>query len=191
MDRELILSFINRAYSTACSHGFHDVERSDIHWMMLVLSEIGEMVEADRKSRHANVGKFNELVRPSSFNVEFVSYVKDTLEDELADVCIRLFDFCGTRGLVPFMADGRLIDMDAKFGECFGDYTLCEQSYALCNLVTDVTATKLVESQERALGSVLSFIVAFARHHGIDLVWHIEQKMRYNESRSKKHGKEY
>lgn len=190
MEKDLVLSYIGRAYGTACSHGFHDVERSDMHFMMLVLSEIGEMVEADRKSRRANPKGFEKCVG-LTYNDRFKNYVKDSVEDELADVCIRLFDFCGTRRLTPLMVGGRLVDMDAEFGENFGGYTLCEQAYALCNLVTDVTETKLRESQERALGSVLSFIVAFARHHGIDLVWHIEQKMRYNESRSVKHGKEY
>lgn len=34
-------------------------------------------------------------------------------------------------------------------------------------------------------------IIGLAKHLNIDLFWHIEQKMRYNELRENKHGKKY
>ena len=34
-------------------------------------------------------------------------------------------------------------------------------------------------------------IFALAKHLDIDLLWHIEQKMRYNELRPKLNGKKY
>ena len=43
----------DRAYQCACKHGFHDKEYSDKHWLMLIITEISEAVDADRK------GKFN------------------------------------------------------------------------------------------------------------------------------------
>lgn len=41
----------NRAYKTACEHGFHDKELSNEHLLCLVISELMEAVEADRKGR--------------------------------------------------------------------------------------------------------------------------------------------
>lgn len=41
----------DRAYKTACEHGFHDKELSNEHWLCLVISELMEAVEADRKGR--------------------------------------------------------------------------------------------------------------------------------------------
>lgn len=38
-----------RAYNIACEHGFHDVELSDEHFLMLAISELSEAIEADRK----------------------------------------------------------------------------------------------------------------------------------------------
>ena len=189
MDREKILSFINRAYATACAHGFHDVDRSDAHFMMLVISEIGEMVEADRRKRRFDREKYRNGF--DSDKVMFEKYVKDTLEDELADVCIRIFDFCGYRRLEPVMSSKGLIDMGDSFEEIFGGMSICEQCYAVCNLVTDVTRFASPVEKRRALGSILSFAVSFARYHGIDLEWHIENKMRYNENRAIRHGKGY
>ena len=198
MEKDLVLSYIKRAYDTACRHGFHDVERSDAHWMMLVVSEIGEMVEADRKSRHAvydamdYCDKHSDEIDLESWCRYFERDVKDTIEDELADVCIRLFDFCGTRDVVPMMADDGLIDMRDAFKESFGAMTVCEQCYSFAVLVTDVTCrNSIFTSIGSTIGSLLSFAVAFADYHHIDLVWHIEHKMRYNESRAKLHGKGY
>lgn len=197
MERKKVLGFIKRAYTTALDHGFHDVDRSDGHWMMLVMSEIGEMVEADRKKRRAvyDAVEYSEKHADETDDVYWNRYferdVKDTLEDELADVCIRIFDFCGYRSLEPVMSSKGLIDMGDSFAEIFGDMSICEQCYALCNLVTDVTRFASPDEKQRALGSILSFAVSFARHHGIDLEWHIDRKMRYNENREVRHGKEY
>ena len=41
----------NRAYKTACEHGFHDKELSNEHLLCLVTSELMEAVEADRNER--------------------------------------------------------------------------------------------------------------------------------------------
>ena len=38
----------DRAYKTACEHGFHDKELSNEHCLMLVITELSEAVEAER-----------------------------------------------------------------------------------------------------------------------------------------------
>lgn len=201
VSKEKINEFISRAYKTACEHGFHDEERSDEHWMMLIISEIGEMMEADRKSRHADVGAFKALeeIRIGSdaeyaeyVNKCFVEHIKDTLEDELADVCIRVFDYCGTRSLTPHMDDDRLVDIEVEFENLFGKFSVCEQCFALSCIVSDICrCCKSDEDKELQLGLILYTCFGFARHYKIDLAWHIEHKMAYNESRPNKHGKGY
>lgn len=39
----------DRAYKTACEHGFHDKRLSNEHHLCLIISELMEAVEADRK----------------------------------------------------------------------------------------------------------------------------------------------
>ena len=43
-----------RAFENARAKGFHDVERKDNHWLMLVVCELAEAVEADRSGRRAD-----------------------------------------------------------------------------------------------------------------------------------------
>lgn len=190
--REKTNEFIDRAYKCACEHGFHDEELSVEHYLMLVLSEIGEMVEADRKNRHADLSRFkreyekypNLVDEQTRFVASFEKYVKDTLCDELADVVIRLFDFCGTIDYQPVVVDSCDLFRDAH-----GLKTICEQCFYMSVAVTRILNRGVVIPDN--ISVVLSFCFAFAEFHNIDLLWHIEKKMDYNASRVKLHGKKY
>lgn len=68
--------------------------------LALIISEASEALEADRKN--INFGKASsdfktELLRynDNRFNQLFKEHVKDTKEDEIADILIRVLDFCG------------------------------------------------------------------------------------------------
>ena len=185
--------FIGRAFDTATKHGFHDKKTSVEHQLMLVISEIGEAVEADRKNRHANLAGFDKCIG-IEYSQRFKDYVKDSVEDELADVVIRIFDFCGLRKITPAMSSKGVLDMQDEFKEIFGNMSVCEQCFALSCLVGDIGrySEKWDKDRiEREIGAILSFCFDFAKFHGFDLEWHVEHKLRYNESRERLHGKKY
>lgn len=48
----------DKAYQCAVAHGWHDENLSDEHFLCLVISELMEAVEADRKGMHANRANF-------------------------------------------------------------------------------------------------------------------------------------
>lgn len=50
----------DKAYRIAYDHGFHDKELSNEHCLMLVITELSEAVEADRKDKYADIGMFKE-----------------------------------------------------------------------------------------------------------------------------------
>ena len=191
--KEKLDSLTTRAFDTACSHGFHDVERSNAHFMMLVLSEIGEMVEADRKSRRVKLhgDALDNTLRFNDFVPTFEHLVKDTMEDELADVVIRLLDFCGKRGISLFMGNDGIVDMQDKFVEMFGEMSVCEQCFYLSRVVTSIGDDAPAQNLPSLVACAISFCFEFATFHKIDLLWHIEKKMAYNETRAKMHGKNY
>lgn len=196
--RQDITNIIQDAYGIAKVHGFHDCYHSSAHYMMLVLSEIGEMVEADRKNRRARVHDFQYItslttVKPDAVNHYFEKMIKDTMEDEMADVVIRLCDFCGSLDIVPYMAD-TMVDMSKEFNEFWGDKSVCEQCFFLSAMIVDIqSASYDADDTEmrKCLGSTLSFIFEMANYHGIDLLWHVERKMEYDKTRPALHGKAY
>ncbi|MCS0789540.1 hypothetical protein NX021_15410 [Cytobacillus firmus] len=61
------------AYETAKSKGWHDEPRETGTLLALIHSEVSEALEADRKGD------------------------KENFAEELADVCIRIFDLCGPK----------------------------------------------------------------------------------------------
>ena len=73
--------------------GFWDNERNVGELLMLITSELGEAMEAHRKGKFAN----GHLMATSyaTWKEWFEKHYKDTFEDELADVFIRLFDLIG------------------------------------------------------------------------------------------------
>lgn len=177
--KEKTREFIDRAYRTACEHGFHDEKLSVEHMLMLVITEISEAVEADRRNIHANLAGFEKCIG-LTYEDRFKNYVKESVDDELADVCIRLYDLCGALGIEPVL-DG-LVMYKTDWDDC----SFCEMCYHLC---VSLKADK--ELLPDIIGDALVFIGFLCEDMGIDLERHIELKMRYNESRPKRHGKKY
>ena len=184
----------DRAYKTACEHGFHDEELSNEHCLCLVISELMEAVEADRKGRFAKVpvDKKGTIFDERTFHYQnkyfaenFETYIKDCVEDELADAVIRLLDLAGLRNI-------SIDDFpeEAIYGaseSCVGE-TFTESIYAISTLPIR-HFYKYNYSFENQIGHMLLSIFGLAKHLNIDLLWHVNQKMRYNELRENKHGK--
>ena len=95
----------DEAYQNAVEHGFHDsdteISRTSegFHALLaqrlaLIHSEISEVLEADRKGRESEIYAFYHD-KKKDFIDRFNSYIKDTIEDELADAIIRILDLCG------------------------------------------------------------------------------------------------
>lgn len=95
----------DRAYKTACEHGFHDKELSNEHHLCLIVGELMEAVEADRKGKRADRESFKSSYEDeephddANFKYCFEKYIKDTISDELSDAVIRLLDLAGLRGI--------------------------------------------------------------------------------------------
>lgn len=180
----------DRAYKNAVAHGWHEEDKSDQHWLCLVISEIMEAVEADRKNRHASVKFFNHsidyalrelhLTEQNFSNYFFNSYkenIKGSVEEELADACIRILDLAGLRNT-------DLDDFDYEGSDTmeYSEMSFTEAMFHISRMATN----KFYTGEFIAL--LLNEIFAFCRDWEIDIFWHIEQKMKYNELRPYKHG---
>lgn len=75
--------------------GFYDDDRQIGTLLMLVVSELSEALEADRKDRHCTESGGALNVDGTIDKELFEEKFKDTFEDEIADAFIRLFDLCG------------------------------------------------------------------------------------------------
>lgn len=179
-------AYRDQAYKIACEHGFHDEYRSSKHWKCLIISELMEAVEADRKGKLADIRAFNTrqcVGRGSkdvtvSYEYNFGLCIKDTVEDELADACIRIFDLAGYKDIDLKLWSVRTPVIDQK-----GTFT--ENIYNIVHGLVDC------EPLNRCLMLTLIRIFLLAEAMGIDIEKHIQLKMEYNASRPYKNGKRY
>jgi hypothetical protein len=159
-----------------------------------------EAVEADRKNRRFDkekhkLGEYAEcqgwLTTEEKFINVFNRYIKDTVEDELSDAVIRLLDLAGSldislEDIYDFMKEPEYKDWD----DALKEMSFTERMFFLTSILLTSILTNDGDIAEVIKASiVVIFLNADLLY--IDLLWHIEQKMKYNELRENKHGKKY
>lgn len=173
------------AWQIAKDHGFHDTKKSTEHWKCLIITEISEAVNADRKNINASQHDVDALISrykdmpASEFNAEFKKTIKDTTADELADVAIRIMDFAEEARLNLNIKRWGSIDDIAESASRSGK-TFTEYAYSLMSDIVNV-----------GLEWPLVVLIAYCKQNGIDLYSHIELKMHYNRFRPLRNGKAY
>ena len=193
----------DKAYKIACEHGFHNQELSNKHLLCLVISELMEAVEADRRGRRANVDWFKKKIANSricqgldsdiskerGYEVVYDETIKGSIEEELADAVIRLLDLAGLRNinLKSAMQDINSEAIDDSADSCASE-TFTETIYAISTL--PVRYEDLFDFPT-TINDMIFSLFGFAKYLNFDLFWHIEQKMKYNQYREKMHRKKY
>lgn len=181
----------DRAYNCACDHGFHDKEYSDEHFLMLTITELSEAVEADRKGKRVDTdaqSAYDLCQKDKFYAYAYDNYIKGTIEEELADAIIRLLDLFGVRNI---FLDETGFDEETfqDYANVYKDKTFIESVYYI---IEELIKHRKSVTESCVLPEIILLdIFGLAKHLDIDLVWHIEQKMKYNELRPKMHGKKY
>lgn len=176
------------AYAIALSQGLY-AEKCDVNsCLSAIIAEVYEMVAAHRKRRYADMASFKKVTTRNWFKWKFKTaynvYIKDTLQDEFADVAILIMSFAEHKG----------IELSGKLSEPwyrnFSNYSMNANAFAFAKNATRThkKGGKEISLQER-LTFLRCFIFEWARQSGVDMPTHIILKMKYNENRSYKHMK--
>lgn len=165
--------------------------------LMLIVGEISEAMDAHQCGRFADMKEYDSEIAyiAENFpraNIEggfrlapFEKYIKNTFEDELADIVMRMLDYCAAFG----------VDVEHEYKRtnvCYYD-NIGEMLLYCTEAITAYKKTTLVcETLKRVhLARPIKIAEKIAFHHDINLEKHIALKMRYNETRPYKHGKRY
>lgn len=170
----------DKAYQNAKAHGFHDEEYSDEHYLMLIITELSEAVEAHRKGKRADVKSYEEYAEYwKDKDLSFQKYMKDTLEDELADAVIRLLDFAGLK------------EIDLKYFKPYPPEKKDGFTEDVFVVVCTIAANYICYKLDNLFRVCIEIIEQIAIKNGFDLWYFVKEKMKFNEGREKLHGKKY
>lgn len=179
-------------HQRAVAKGFWAEKRTVYHHLMLVISEFSEAVEADRLGKWAKLDHDTidtlQRIEGAPYAQEFLRLVKDTVEDEIADAVIRLLDLLGCLLKGVDLTQEELDMVPAAYDNDTPPNMLTDALF----VVVSGSVYGIIKDKEFI--SVLSPIKSLEQlcdHLGIDLMTHIELKLKYNATRPALHGKKY
>ena len=175
LDPERLAKLQQRIWDVATAHGWHEQPIPTAQYCGLIMTEMAEAIEADRNGRRFKLTSAPPE-HPQWFQGWYQEWVKGTIEEEFADVVIRVLDMAqevhGDRmrwlGYYPW---GQVYHEDKSF---------IENAWYFIREILNWGTMNISDS--------VSFMFDWAQDLGIDLWQHIEWKMKYNELRPYKHG---
>ena len=184
IDEEKLKKWSKEIYDNAVAHGWHEEQHSEEHYLGLIMTEVAEAVKADRNGKRANMPMFEkESQTPQPVNHKkdhwkfcFELFVKNSIEDEFADIVIRLLD-------MAYALHGESMSWETYPGVIPSPrkyYSFVKNAWNLVSLSLDKDPCAICGS--------IDYVYKWAEILDIDLDMHIELKMKYNAMREHKHG---
>lgn len=155
---------------------------------MLVISELSECLEAHRKSKFADLNLFSKIVTQlnldaDGWNKNFEAYIKDSVEDELADAIIRCLDMLYyIEKPIENLKINKIIFKEDNFAQML---------LKCCSQMSGIYDGQEADFMAYRINVSLTRIFTLSEILEIDIMKHVELKMAYNKTRERLHGKAY
>ena len=189
---DMLNRYAKDCHERSVAKGFWDEKRTVGHYLMLAFGEFHEAIEADRLGKWVKLTpeQIEELrgLEGAAFAQAFLRMVKDAVGDEIADAVIRLLDLLGC------LLDGRELQarkvnrVNSVYGEDGIPPMLTD---ALIPIVATMCEADADCDTTTGILYAIKSLEHLCAHLGIDLMAHIDLKLKYNETRPAKHGKKY
>ena len=180
-------------HQRSVAKGFWDETRTVMHYLMLAFGELHEAIEADR------IGKWAKLdpdtidtlhrIEGAIYVQEFLRLVEGTVGCEIADAVIRLLDLLGWMLKDRALSETEVAtDLGVSAFYIAGEMTLAE---ALWPILREACCLCDKYAHRYAILYSIKSLELLCDRLGIDLMTHIELKLKYNATRPALHGKKY
>lgn len=94
IDGKRLNLWARRQYDINIKKGWHKPEYTTSHFLMMVVTELSEIIEADRKGQQARkiFYRVNLAEDDLDYQDAYNHYIKTSIEEEFADVCLRTIE---------------------------------------------------------------------------------------------------
>ena len=190
---DVLNRYAKDCHERAVAKGFWDVPHSVGHYLMLAYGELHEAIEADRLGKWAKLSpeavKNLRVVSDGAFTKAFLWFVKYRVEEEIADAVIRLLDLLGWMLKDRALSETEVAtDLGVSAFYISGEMTLAD---ALWPILQEACCLCGKYAHRYAILYSIKSLELLCDRLGIDLMTHIELKLKYNETRPALHGKKY
>lgn len=189
----MLARFSQDFHRRAVAKGFWDVPHTVGHYLMLAFGELSEAIEADRLGKWVKLTpeQIEELrgLDGAAYAQAFIRIVKDTVGDEIADAVIRLLDLLGWMLKDRVLSETEVAaDLGVSAFYISGEMTLAD---ALWPILQEACCLCDKYAHRYAILYSIKSLELLCERLGIDLMAHIDLKLKYNETRPALHGKKY
>jgi len=177
-----IQTIANKIHSQNIDKGFWENPNSKHRQICLIISELSEAIEADRKNKIADILQFKRdcKVLEKFSNMSFLDNIKDTISDELADAWIRIVDYHF------WLIKNKVAENGFMHVSTF---TIKDEfEYNIAMIMKE--ALGIIDSY-KYLNFARFSIEKLCKHQSIPLELHVHWKLEWNKRREKMHGKSY
>lgn len=190
---DVLNRYAKDCHQRAVAKGFWGEPNSVGHYLMLAYGELHEAIEADRLGKWARLDPDTidtlQRIEGAIYIQEFLRLVKDTVGDELADAVIRLLDLLGWMLKDRVLSETEVAtDLGVSAFYISGEMTLAD---ALWPILQEACCLCGKYAHRYAILYSIKSLELLCDHLGIDLMTHIELKLKYNATRPALHGKKY
>lgn len=193
-----LASLAEDAFKNAEKHGFYNESTEIETALMLIITEMAETVQADRKNRHGSIEDYeSEIQMGRDIPTAYKNALEGTVESEFADIAIRILSLLGwmnSKSPIKINSNSVLAD-EYEIGRIQNNIHRSNIAADLYRLNGKFSSFIDNESSywfvSKTLQNILMRTFAIAHNHNIDLMEHIKLKMQYNESRPYLHGCKY
>lgn len=180
-------------HQRAVAKGFWGELHTFGHYLMLAFGELHEAIEADRLGKWVKLTpeQIEELrgLEGEAFAQAFLRMIKDTVGDEIADAVMRLLDLLGWMLKDRALSEKEIIEgISISAFHIKGKRTLADTLWPIMQEACCMCGSYL---HMQAILYAIRSLELTCDHLGIDLMAHIDIKIKYNETRPVKHGKKY
>lgn len=194
LTQQLLKQLMTKAYENAKAKGFYEPDLDINKALMLIITEMGEAIQASRHDRHGSIEGYNTYLEVSDEHTAYEESLEGTVESEFADIAIRIMSLLGwydSQKVICLMNDTEIRKTEEYHKVEFehGNYSLPDAMYLIITRMTYFPfSCSPAWMNTLRLQEILVMVFAIVHIEGIDLVEHIRLKMQYNESRPYLHG---